>query len=299
MLKQGMMQLIDGKKIAAEIKAEIALEVSKMKAQGRKAPHLAAVLVGHDGASETYVANKVRSCEEVGFASTLIRYEEDVAEEAVLDTVRELNQNKDIDGFIVQLPLPAHISEQKVIETIDPRKDVDGFHPVNLGRMVLGMPAFISATPAGILELIRRYAIPTSGKSCAVVGRSNIVGKPISILLSRKDNPGDATVTLCHSRTRNLHEIIRNSDIVIAALGNPEFIRADMVREGAVVIDVGITRVRSDLTKSGWKLVGDVKFDEVAPKCSFITPVPGGVGLMTVVSLLKNTLLAANGEIYT
>lgn len=299
MLKQPMMQLIDGKKIAAEIKAEIALEVGKLKAQGRKTPHLAAVLVGHDGASETYVANKVRSCEEVGFASTLIRYEEDVPEATVLDTVRELNQNRDIDGFIVQLPLPAHISEQKVIEAIDPRKDVDGFHPVNLGRMVLGMPAFISATPAGILELIRRYAIPTSGKSCAVVGRSNIVGKPISILLSQKADPGDATVTLCHSRTRNLHEIIRSSDIVIAALGKPEFIRADMVKEGAVVIDVGITRVRSDLTKSGWKLVGDVKFDEVAPKCSFITPVPGGVGLMTVVSLLKNTLLAANGEIYT
>jgi methylenetetrahydrofolate dehydrogenase (NADP+) / methenyltetrahydrofolate cyclohydrolase len=292
------MQLIDGKKIAAEIKLEIASEVEQLKAQGRKPPHLAAVLVGHDGASETYVAGKVKSCEEVGFKSTLIRYEDDVSEETVLNTVHELNNNKDIDGFIVQLPLPDHISEQKVIEAIDPRKDVDGFHPVNLGRMVLGIPAFISATPAGILELIRRYSIPTSGKSCVVVGRSNIVGKPISILLSQKADPGDATVTLCHSRTRNLNEIIRSSDIVIAALGKPEFVRADMVKEGAVVIDVGITRVKSDKTKSGWKLLGDVKFDEVAPKCSYITPVPGGVGVMTVVSLLKNTLLAAKSEIY-
>ncbi len=292
------MQLIDGKKIASEIKQEIAREVEQIKAQGRKIPHLAAVLVGHDGASETYVAGKVKACEEVGFTSTLVRYEDDVSEATVLNTVNELNNNPDIDGFIVQLPLPDHISESKVIEAIDPKKDVDGFHPVNLGRMVLGMPAFISATPAGILELIRRYEIPTSGKSCVVVGRSNIVGKPISILLSQKAYPGDATVTLCHSRTRNLNEIIKASDIIIAALGKPEFVRADMVREGAVVIDVGITRVKSDVTKSGWKLIGDVKFDEVAPKCSFITPVPGGVGLMTVVSLLKNTLLAAQCEIY-
>jgi methylenetetrahydrofolate dehydrogenase (NADP+)/methenyltetrahydrofolate cyclohydrolase len=292
------MQLIDGKKIASEIKQEIAREVEQIKAQGRKTPHLAAVLVGHDGASETYVAGKVKACEEVGFTSTLVRYEDDVSEATVLNTVNELNNNPDIDGFIVQLPLPDHISESKVIEAIDPKKDVDGFHPVNLGRMVLGMPAFISATPAGILELIRRYEIPTSGKSCVVVGRSNIVGKPISILLSQKAYPGDATVTLCHSRTRNLNEIIKASDIIIAALGKPEFVRADMVREGAVVIDVGITRVKSDVTKSGWKLIGDVKFDEVAPKCSFITPVPGGVGLMTVVSLLKNTLLAAKCEIY-
>ncbi len=292
------MQLIDGKKIAADVKAEIAREVEEMKARGLKTPHLAAVLVGHDGASETYVAGKVKSCGEVGFKSTLIRYEDDVTEARVLQTVHDLNNDKDVDGFIVQLPLPAHISEQKIIEAIDPRKDVDGFHPVNLGRMVLGLPAFVSATPAGIIELIKRYNIPTSGKSCVVVGRSNIVGKPISILMSQKADPGDATVTLCHSRTRNLDEIIRSSDIVIAALGKPQFITADMVKEGAVVIDVGITRVKSDQTKSGFKLLGDVKFDEVAPKCSYITPVPGGVGLMTVVSLLKNTLKAAKKEIF-
>jgi methylenetetrahydrofolate dehydrogenase (NADP+)/methenyltetrahydrofolate cyclohydrolase len=292
------MQLIDGKKIAADIKAEIAREVEDMKARGLKTPHLAAVLVGHDGASETYVAGKVKSCGEVGFKSTLIRYEDDVTEARLLQTVHDLNNDPDIDGFIVQLPLPAHISEQKVIEAIDPRKDVDGFHPVNLGRMVLGLPAFVSATPAGIIELIKRYNIPTSGKSCVVVGRSNIVGKPISILMSQKADPGDATVTLCHSRTSNLDEIIRSSDIIIAALGKPQFITADMVKDGAVVIDVGITRVKSDQTKSGFKLLGDVKFDEVAPKCSYITPVPGGVGLMTVVSLLKNTLKAAKREIF-
>lgn len=292
------MQLIDGKKISGEIKLEIAGEVEQLKARGHKIPHLAAVLVGHDGASETYVAGKVKACYEVGFKSTLIRYEEDVAEIVLLNTVYDLNNNPDIDGFIVQLPLPAHISEQKVIEAINPRKDVDGFHPVNLGRMVLGLPAFISATPAGILELFRRYNISTSGKSCVVVGRSNIVGKPISILMSQKTEPGNATVTLCHSRTHNLSEVIRSGDIVIAALGKPEFIRADMVKEGAVVLDVGITRVKSEKTQSGWKLLGDVKFDEVAPKCSYISPVPGGVGLMTVVSLLKNTLLAAKGEIY-
>jgi methylenetetrahydrofolate dehydrogenase (NADP+)/methenyltetrahydrofolate cyclohydrolase len=292
------MQLIDGKKISSEIKAEIALEVEKIKALGHKIPHLAAVLVGHDGASETYVAGKVKSCAEVGFKSTLIRYEEDVAEEVVLKTVHDLNVDEDIDGFIVQLPLPRHISEQKVIEAIDPKKDVDGFHPVNVGRMVLGMPAFISATPAGILDLIERYEIPTTGRHCVVIGRSNIVGKPISILLSQKAYPGDATVTVCHSRTHNLEDVIRSADIVIAALGKPEFVRADMVKEGAVVIDVGITRVKSDLTKSGWKLLGDVKFDEVSPKCSYITPVPGGVGLMTIVSLLKNTLKACKKEIY-
>jgi methylenetetrahydrofolate dehydrogenase (NADP+)/methenyltetrahydrofolate cyclohydrolase len=292
------MELIDGRKIAAEMKQEIAREVEDIKSRGQKIPHLAAVLVGHDGASETYVAGKVKACSEVGFKSTLIRYEEDISEATLLNTVRDLNKDKDIDGFIVQLPLPEHISEQKVIEAINPRKDVDGFHPINLGRMVLGLPAFISATPAGIIELLKRYSIPTSGKNCVVVGRSNIVGKPISILLSQKANPGDATVTLCHSRTRNLNELIRNSDIVIAALGRPEFITADMVREGAVVIDVGITRIPSDKTKSGWKLLGDVKFDEVAPKCSYITPVPGGVGVMTIVSLLKNTLIATKGEIY-
>ena len=292
------MQLIDGKKIAAEIKLEIARETGQLKEKGLKTPHLAAVLVGHDGASETYVAGKVRSCEEVGFKSTLIRYEDDVDEATLLRTVHDLNNDADIDGFIVQLPLPGHISEPKVIEAIDPRKDVDGFHPVNLGRMVLGMPAFVSATPAGILELIRRYSIPTSGKNCVVVGRSNIVGKPVSILLSQKAYPGDATVTLCHSRTRNLDDVIRAADIVIAALGKPEFVTAGMIKEGAVVIDVGITRVKSESTKSGWKLIGDVKFDEVAPRCSYITPVPGGVGVMTVVSLLRNTLLAARHEIY-
>jgi len=292
------MQLIDGKKIASEIKSEIALEVKELKARGLKTPHLAAVLVGHDGASETYVAGKVKSCDEVGFRSTLIRYEDDVTESTLLNTIHDLNRNDDIDGFIVQLPLPHHISEHKVLEAIDPRKDVDGFHPVNIGRMVLGLPAFVSATPAGIMELIRRYHIPTAGKSCVVIGRSNIVGKPISILMSQKADPGDATVTLCHSRTHNLNEIIKASDIVIAALGKPGFITGDMVKEGAVVIDVGITRVKSDNTKSGWKLIGDVKFDEVAPKCSYITPVPGGVGVMTVVSLLKNTLKAAKGEIF-
>lgn len=291
------MQLIDGKKVAAELKQEIALEVEKIKASGGKTPHLAAVLVGHDGASETYVAGKVKACEEVGFKSTLIRYEEDVTEETVLTAVKKLNEDPDIDGFIVQLPLPDHISEHRIIQAIDPNKDVDGFHPVNLGRMVLGLPCFVSATPAGILELIRRYDIPTSGKHCVVVGRSNIVGKPVSILMSLKDYPGDATVTLCHSRTRNLPEVMQSADILIAALGKPEFVTADMVKEGAVVIDVGITRVPSAQTKSGFRLIGDVKFDEVAPKCSLITPVPGGVGVMTIVSLLKNTLKAARGEV--
>lgn len=293
------MQLIDGKKISAELKSEIAVEVNKMKSMGQKTPHLAAVLVGHDGASETYVAGKVKSCEEVGFKSTLIRYEDNTPEEKLIRTVNDLNNDPDIDGFIVQLPLPKHISEQKIIEAIDPRKDVDGFHPVNVGRLVLGLPCFVSATPAGIIELIRRYEIPTAGKNCVVVGRSNIVGKPISILMSLKAYPGDATVTVAHSRTKDLEGIIRQSDIIIAALGKPEFITGDMVKEGAVVIDVGITRVPSQTTKSGWKLLGDVKFDEVAPKCSFITPVPGGVGLMTIVSLLRNTLKAAKKEIYS
>ena len=288
------MQLIDGKKIAAEIKAEIALEVKEMLAQGHRAPHLAAVLVGHDGGSETYVAGKVKACEEVGFRSTLIRYEETISESTLLDTVHSLNMDAEIDGFIVQLPLPDHISEQKVIEAIDPSKDVDGFHPVNVGRMVLGLPAFVSATPAGVMDLISRYNIPTAGKSCVVVGRSNNVGKPMGMLLSLKAYPGDATVTLCHSRTVDLPGVIRKADIIIAALGKAGFITGDMVKEGAVVIDVGITRVPSSTTKSGWKLIGDVKFDEVAPKCSYITPVPGGVGPMTIVSLLKNTLKAAH-----
>jgi methylenetetrahydrofolate dehydrogenase (NADP+)/methenyltetrahydrofolate cyclohydrolase len=292
------MQLIDGKKVASEMKSEIAREVETILAQGHKKPHLAAVLVGNDGASETYVAGKVKACQEVGFNSTLIRFENDVSEATLLDTVNDLNRNPDIDGFIVQLPLPDHISEHKVIEAIDPRKDVDGFHPVSMGRMALGLPSFISATPAGIMELIRRYNIPVSGRNCVVVGRSNIVGRPMSILLSLKSSPGDATVTLCHSRTRDLAGVIRSADIIVAALGKPGFITGDMVKEGAVVIDVGITRVKSETTKSGYKLTGDVNFDEVAPKCSFITPVPGGVGPMTIVSLLKNTLLAARGDIY-
>jgi methylenetetrahydrofolate dehydrogenase (NADP+)/methenyltetrahydrofolate cyclohydrolase len=284
------MKLIDGKKIAAEMKAEIAEEVKKIKNQGGKTPHLVAVLVGHDGGSETYVASKIRDCEEVGFKSSLVRYEDDATEEELLAKIDELNQDEDIDGFIVQLPLPAHISEQKVIEAIDPDKDVDGFHPVNVGRMVIGLPSFVSATPDGIVELIKRYGIETSGKNCVVLGRSNIVGRPISILMSQKSM--NATVTVAHSRTANLKELCAKADILIAAIGSPEFVKADMVKEGAVVIDVGTTRVQSDQTKSGWKLKGDVAFDEVAPKCSFITPVPGGVGLMTRVSLLKNTLLA-------
>ncbi|MGV8090804.1 MAG: bifunctional methylenetetrahydrofolate dehydrogenase/methenyltetrahydrofolate cyclohydrolase FolD [Mangrovibacterium sp.] len=289
------MKLIDGKKTAAEIKAEIAEEVKKIKNQGGKVPHLAAVLVGHDGGSETYVAYKIKDCEEVGFKSSLVRYEDDVTEKELLAKVDELNRNEDIDGFIVQLPLPAHISEQKVIEAIDPRKDVDGFHPVNVGRMVIGLPSFISATPDGIVELIKRHGIETSGKDCVVLGRSNIVGRPMSILMSQKAM--NATVTVAHSRTKNLKELCAKADIIIAAIGSPEFVKADMVKEGAVVIDVGTTRVQSDQTKSGWKLKGDVAFDEVAPKCSFITPVPGGVGPMTRVSLLKNTLLAAKNRL--
>ncbi|MEN6588540.1 MAG: bifunctional methylenetetrahydrofolate dehydrogenase/methenyltetrahydrofolate cyclohydrolase FolD [Proteiniphilum sp.] len=292
------MQLIDGKAIAAQIKLEIAEEVAQIKTAGGKTPHLAAVLVGHDGGSETYVANKVRACEEVGFKSTLIRYEEDVTERELLDCVERLNKDADVDGFIVQLPLPGHISEAKITEAIDYRKDVDGFHPVNVGRMSLGMPCFLSATPAGIVELLRRYHIETKGKHCVVLGRSNIVGKPVSMLMMQKSYPGDCTVTVCHSRTRNIKEICLQADIIIAALGVPEFLRGDMVKEGAVVIDVGTTRVPNSNTKSGFKLTGDVKFDEVAPKCAYITPVPGGVGPMTIVSLLGNTLLAGKKVIY-
>jgi methylenetetrahydrofolate dehydrogenase (NADP+)/methenyltetrahydrofolate cyclohydrolase len=290
------MVLIDGKEISAIIKTEIAAEVTKIVSEGKKAPHLAAILVGHDGGSETYVAAKVKACEYVGFESTLIRFEDNVSEEELLDCIHSLNRNPEIDGFIVQLPLPKHISEEKVIESIDPKKDVDGFHPVNVGRVVAGMPAFVSATPFGIMELLRRYKIETKGKSCAVIGRSNIVGRPMSILLSQKGV--DCTVTLCHSRTKNLKEICLNSDIIVAALGMPEFLTGDMVKEGAVVIDVGTTRVVSDQTKSGFKLKGDVKFDEVAPKCSYITPVPGGVGPMTIASLLYNTLLSNQHKIY-
>ncbi len=292
------MQIIDGKKISAEIKEEIAREVAEIKSKGEKTPHLAAILVGHDGGSETYVAHKVKACEQVGFKSTLIRFEDDITEKELLEKVNELNNDNDIDGFIVQLPLPKHINEDKIIEAVNPRKDVDGFHPINVGRMSVGMPAFVSATPAGILELLKRYNIQTSGKHVVVLGRSNIVGRPVSILLSQKNEFGNATVTVCHSRTPNLKELSLQADIIIAALGVPEFVTADMVKEGAVVIDVGTTRVKSDKTKSGWKLKGDVKFDEVSPKCSYITPVPGGVGPMTIVSLLKNTLLAAKGSIY-
>jgi methylenetetrahydrofolate dehydrogenase (NADP+)/methenyltetrahydrofolate cyclohydrolase len=292
------LQLIDGKKISDEVKNEIAAEVVAIKAQGGKTPHLAAILVGHDGGSETYVGHKVKACEQVGFTSTLIRYEDDVTEAELLAKISELNNDTDIDGFIVQLPIPKHINEQKVIEAIDPKKDVDGFHPVNVGRTVIGLPAFISATPAGIIELLKRYNIDTVGKHCVVLGRSNIVGRPMSILLSQKGNPGDATVTVCHSRTKNIEAICLQADIIIAALGSPNFVKASMVKEGAVVIDVGTTRVKSDQTKSGFKLTGDVCFDEVAPKCSFITPVPGGVGPMTIVSLLKNTLLSAKKEIF-
>lgn len=292
------MNLIDGKATAAEIKREIAEEVAQIKAGGGKTPHLAAVLVGHDGGSETYVANKVRSCEEVGFHSTLIRYEEDVTEEELLACVERLNNDPDIDGFIVQLPLPKHIREERITEAIDYRKDVDGFHPVNVGRMSLGLPCFLSATPAGIVELLRRYHIETRGKHCVVLGRSNIVGKPVSMLMMQKGIPGDCTVTVCHSRTKNIKEVCLQADIIIAALGVPEFLRGDMVKEGAVVIDVGTTRVPSDKTKSGFKLTGDVAFDEVAPKCSWITPVPGGVGPMTIVSLMRNTLLAGRKAIY-
>jgi methylenetetrahydrofolate dehydrogenase (NADP+) / methenyltetrahydrofolate cyclohydrolase len=286
-----MYTLIDGKKVAAEIRQEIAGEVKQLRDKGIKIPHLAAILVGNDSASETYVKNKVKDCEEVGFRSTLLRFDNDIAESFLLDRIAELNSDKDVDGFIVQLPLPDHISENKIIEAIDPEKDADGFHPVNIGRMVIGLPGYLPATPFGIVELIRRYRIETSGKNCVVIGRSNIVGRPVSILLSQKGI--DATVTVVHSRTRNIKDIVRNSDIIIAAMGSPNFVRAEMVKEGAVVIDVGTTRIASADAKSGFKLTGDVDFDNVAPRCSYITPVPGGVGPMTRVSLLRNTLAAA------
>lgn len=290
------MILIDGKKVAEEMKQEIAAEVNQMKQRGERAPHLAAILVGHDGGSETYVAYKIKDCEAVGFTSSLIRYEDDVSEKELLDKVHELNVNEHLDGFIVQLPLPAHISEQKVIEAINPEKDADGFHPANVGRMVIGLPSFVSATPFGVVELLKRYNIETSGKNCVIVGRSNIVGRPLSILMSHKSI--NATVTVAHSRTKNLDRVCSEADILIAAIGSPGFIKENMVKEGAVVIDVGTTRIKSDKTKSGWKLMGDVDFEHVAPKCSYITPVPGGVGPMTRVSLLHNTLLAAKGAIY-
>ena len=292
------MQLIDGKAVAAQIKREIATEVDNILSNGGKRPHLAAILVGHDGGSETYVAAKVKACEECGFTSTLIRYETDVTEEELLAKVEELNNDADVDGFIVQLPLPKHIDEQKITEAIDYRKDVDGFHPVNVGRLSIGLPCFLSATPNGIMELLRRYNIETKGKKCVVLGRSNIVGKPMASLMMQKSLPGDATVTVCHSHTQNIAEECRQADIIIAALGQPHFLKADMVKEGAVVIDVGTTRVPDATRKSGFRLCGDVDFENVAPKCSFITPVPGGVGPMTIVSLMRNTLLAGKREIY-
>lgn len=291
------MTLIDGKATATAVKAEIAKEVEQMVASGQKRPHLAAVLVGHDGGSETYVKNKVIACEQCGFKSSLIRFEDDVTENELLDCVAKLNSDPDIDGFIIQLPLPKHIDEQKVIMAIDYRKDVDGFHPINVGRMAIGLPCFISATPLGILTLLRRYNIETRGKKCVVLGRSNIVGKPMAQLMMQKAY-GDSTVTVCHSNSASLKQECREADIIIAAIGKPDFVTADMVREGAVVIDVGTTRVPDATRKSGFRLNGDVKFDEVAPKCSFITPVPGGVGPMTICSLMNNTLAAAKHEYY-
>lgn len=292
------MELIDGKKVADAIKQEIAAEVSAMTSRGEKQPHLAAILVGHDGGSETYVAHKVKACEQCGFRSTVIRYEDDVTESELLDAIARLNADPDVDGFIVQLPLPRHIDEQRIIEAIDYRKDVDGFHPVNVGRMSIGLPCFVSATPQGIVELLRRYDIDTRGAHCVVLGRSNIVGKPVAQLMMQKALPGDATVTVCHSRTKNIKDYLLSADIIIAALGSPGFVTADMVKPGAVIIDVGTTRVPSTETKSGFRLKGDVDFDAVAPLCSYITPVPGGVGPMTIVSLMKNTLLAAQHKIY-
>ena len=291
------MQLIDGKATAETIKAEIAKEVKDIIAAGGKQPHLAAVLVGHDGGSETYVKNKVLACEKCGFKSTLIRYEADVTEEELLSCVDRLNQNEDVDGFIVQLPLPKHIDEQKIIEAIDYRKDVDGFHPINVGRMAIGLPCFVSASPLGIITLLKRYNIETSGKKCVVLGRSNIVGKPMAQLMTQKQY-GDSTVVVCHSHTKDIKKECLDADIIIAAIGKPNFVTADMVKEGAVVIDVGTTRVPDASRKSGFRLNGDVKFDEVAPKCSFITPVPGGVGPMTICSLMKNTLAAGKKEYY-
>lgn len=290
-----MYNLIDGKKVASEIKKEITEEVNKLKSEGKKIPHLVAILVGNNGSSETYVSNKVKDCEEVGFKSTVLRFGNDIKESALLEQISSLNNDNDVDGFIVQLPLPAHISEHKVIEAIDPKKDSDGFHPVNLGKMVIGITGYLPATPYGIVELLKRYRIETSGKNCVVIGRSNIVGRPVSILLSQKGM--DATVTVVHSRTKNIQSVVSQADIIIAAIGSPGFITSDMVKIGAVVIDVGTTRIKSSETKSGYKLAGDVDFENVAPKCSFITPVPGGVGPMTRVSLLRNTLLAVKNRL--
>ena len=291
------MKLIDGKETAAQIKKEIAAEVEEIIANGGKRPHLAAILVGHDGGSETYVKNKVLACEVCGFNSTLLRFEEDITEEELLSQVKKLNEDQEVDGFIVQLPLPKHIDEQKVIMAIDYRKDVDGFHPINVGRMAIGLPCFVSATPLGIITLLKRYGIETSGKKCVVLGRSNIVGKPMAQLMMQK-NYGDATVTVCHSHSKTLVKECQEADIIIAAIGRPNFVTADMVKDGAVIIDVGTTRVPDATRKSGFRLNGDVNFEEVAPKCSYITPVPGGVGPMTICSLMKNTLAAAKKEYY-
>jgi methylenetetrahydrofolate dehydrogenase (NADP+)/methenyltetrahydrofolate cyclohydrolase len=291
------MQLIDGKATATAIKAEIAEEVKDIMSKGGKQPHLAAVLVGHDGGSETYVKNKVLACEACGFKSTLLRFEDNITEAELLECVDKLNKDADVDGFIVQLPLPKHINEQKIIEAIDYRKDVDGFHPINVGRMAIGLPCFISATPLGIITLLKRYGIETSGKKCVILGRSNIVGKPMAQLMMQKEY-GDATVTVCHSRSANLKEECREADIIIAAIGRPGFVTADMVKDGAVIVDVGTTRVPDATRKSGFRLSGDVDFENVAEKCSFITPVPGGVGPMTICSLMKNTLAAGKKEYY-
>lgn len=292
------MQIIDGKATAAAIRAEIASSVAQIVEAGGRAPHLAAILVGHDGGSESYVASKVKACEECGFGSTLLRFEDSISQEQLLEHVRDLNNNPDIDGFIVQLPLPRHIDTHAVIEAIDPRKDVDGFHPANVGRLSIGLPGFVSATPAGIIELLQRYQIPTSGKHCVILGRSNIVGKPLAMLMMQKSYPGDATVTVCHSRTADIASITRTADILVAAMGVPASVTADMVKEGATVIDVGTTRVPDATRARGWKLCGDVDFAAVAPKCSYITPVPGGVGPMTIAMLMRNTLLAATGAVY-
>ncbi|CDE58536.1 bifunctional protein FolD [Prevotella sp. CAG:873] len=292
------MQIIDGKATAAAIRAEIASSVAQIVDAGGRAPHLAAILVGHDGGSESYVASKVKACEECGFGSTLLRFEGSISQEQLLEHIRDLNNNPDIDGFIVQLPLPRHIDTHAVIEAIDPRKDVDGFHPANVGRLSIGLPGFVSATPAGIIELLQRYQIPTSGKHCVILGRSNIVGKPLAMLMMQKSYPGDATVTVCHSRTADIASITRTADILVAAMGVPASVTADMVKEGATVIDVGTTRVPDATRARGWKLCGDVDFAAVAPKCSYITPVPGGVGPMTIAMLMRNTLLAATGAVY-
>ena len=287
------MIILDGKKTSRDIKEEIAVEVKSIISSGGKRPHLSAILVGNDGASETYVNAKVKACEKVGFESTIVRLPDNVLEEVLLSEVDKINNNQGIDGLIVQLPLPSHIDEMKVTEAIDPKKDVDGFHPSNIGRMALNLPTYLPATPAGILELLKRYEVETSGKHCVVIGRSHIVGSPMSILMGRNSYPGNCTVTLTHSRTKNLKEITKSADILIVALGKAEFVTSDMIKEGVCIVDVGITRVKSDKTKSGWKLLGDVNFEDVKEKCSYITPVPGGVGPMTIVMLLQNTLFSS------